>query len=231
MYILGVITARGGSKRLPGKNVKVLAGKPLIGYVIEAAHSSAVLNQTILSTDSEIISCVASAFSIEIPFMRPEELSQDTASSEDVLRHAVEFIELKGQKVDVVVLLQPTSPFTSGKMVDDCVDELIKNSWDSVITVLSPSKRCEWIGIDQEGRFDYIVFPEQRKQLRTKKEVVPSGNVYAITREALFKNQSIISDKTGIVYVSHEVGIDIDYQADFDFAEFLILKKKIINKG
>src|SRR6266404_128898 len=122
--ILCIIPARGGSKRLPGKNIKPLNGKPLIGYAIEAAKGSKYIDKVIVSTDDEAIAAVSKEFGAEVPFMRPAELATDTAASIEVLRHAVAFIENLEEKVDVIVLIQPTVPGVLAVDVDAAIEKI-----------------------------------------------------------------------------------------------------------
>lgn len=135
--ILGLIPARGGSKRLPRKNIALLGGKPLIQWSIESAQKSRYLTRTIVSTDDEEIATVAQASGAEVPFMRPANLSSDIASSVDVAIHATQSCEQQeGQAYDFVVLLQPTAPLRQAHEIDGCIDLLLANPQsDTAITV------------------------------------------------------------------------------------------------
>jgi CMP-N,N'-diacetyllegionaminic acid synthase len=136
MKILAIIPARGGSKGVPGKNIKLLGEKPLLQYTVEASMQSQLISKTILSTDdAEIIAC-ARNFDIEIPFVRPHELATDQAKSIDVVKHAVEFMEAKGEFYDAVCLLQVTSPFRPHGMIDKAIQKFIDTDADTLITVL-----------------------------------------------------------------------------------------------
>src|SRR4030042_3633861 len=108
--ILAIIPARGGSKRLPGKNIKILCGKPLIGWTIEQAKSSKYIDDIFVSTDYRSIADIAEQFGIKVPFLRPEELSKDSSSSMDVVEHVLKSYKRSNQLFDFIILLEPTSP-------------------------------------------------------------------------------------------------------------------------
>ena len=231
-YILAVIPARGGSKRLPGKNIMSLAGKPLIDYVIRAASQSRKIDDFLVSTDSAKIKNVAENCGALVPFIRPSELAEDFTTSEDVLRHTVNFWEgKKGQAIDIVVLLQVTSPFTTADLIDECISLLCFQKFRSVITVQKAPASCQWVGrLEKDNNFKYTFSKEDDGHILKQEEYIPSGNVYVITREALFEQSSIVGDSTGVVVVDDQTAVDIDYQIDFDFAEFLIKQKKMDGK-
>src|SRR5262245_13926725 len=124
MNVLGLIPARGGSKGVPRKNIKPLAGKPLLNYTAEAALSSQKLTRVILSTEDEEIAEVGRACGIEVPFLRPAELAQDTTPTLPVVQHALQFLEAMGSHFDAVCLLQPTNPFRRTVDIDNCIELL-----------------------------------------------------------------------------------------------------------
>ena len=135
-HILGVITARGGSKRLPGKNLLPVNGKPLLAYTCAAALDSALLTRTILSTDDEVIADVGRSCGVEIPFLRPAQLARDDTPSLDVIAHLLAELEKREHAVpEIVVLLQPTSPLRTALHIDDGVRLLQKTGADSVVSV------------------------------------------------------------------------------------------------
>lgn len=140
--VLGLVLARGGSKRIPNKNIKELNGKPLIGYTIEAAKESKYLDRIITSTDSEEIAGVARSFGSETPFMRPSEFANDTATDFPVFTHALNWLlENEGYKPDIIVQLRPTSPLRTTQHIDDGVELLNNNpEADSVRTVAEPEQ-------------------------------------------------------------------------------------------
>src|SRR6185436_18271922 len=132
MKVLGVVTARGGSKGIPGKNLKPLAGKPLIAYTIEAALQSGVLDRLILSTDELPIADCALAIGCEVPFMRPAELARDDSVHLDVMKHAVEWMRDRASyRPDLVMILQPTSPLRTAADIRNAVSLIESTGADS----------------------------------------------------------------------------------------------------
>lgn len=125
--ILALIPARGGSKGLPGKNTKMLLGKSLIAWSIEQAYQSAYIDKVIVSTESEKIAVVARSCGAEVPFVRPKSLSADNAETIDVVLHAINFYESRGDAFDIIVLLEPTSPLREAKDIDRAIERLISN--------------------------------------------------------------------------------------------------------
>jgi len=226
-YILGIIPARGGSKRLPNKNIKLLNGRPLIEYIIKTGLRSDNIDKLIVSTDSKEIRRIALKSGASVPFLRPKELARDASPSEGAVRHAILFMEkyLK-RKIDIIVLLQATSPFTTVGIIDKCIKLLLKKNWDAVITVKTASEKAEWIGfLNDKGGFEKIIKGRECFKLARIKEYIPSGNVYVFKRKVVFEGDKIIGKNTGAFVVSNEAAVDIDYPLDFLFAEFLLKNK------
>jgi CMP-N,N'-diacetyllegionaminic acid synthase len=136
MKILAIIPARGGSKGVPGKNIKLLGDKPLIGYSIEQAIASNSFSKIIVSTDDEAIAKIAIEFGAEVPFIRPSELANDTASSIEVVQHAVDFLASKNELFDAICLLQPTSPFREKGFIDKAIALFSSANSDALVSVL-----------------------------------------------------------------------------------------------
>lgn len=133
--VLGLITARGGSKGLPGKNIRPLCGKPLLAWTVDAAKASRYLDALVLSTDSAEIAELGSSLGVSVPFLRPAELASDTATSVDVVEHALHFLHEQGQKFDIVVLLEPTSPLRETKDIDLALECMHDANADSVVSI------------------------------------------------------------------------------------------------
>ncbi|ELV2779730.1 acylneuraminate cytidylyltransferase family protein, partial [Enterobacter cloacae] len=135
-YKIALIPARGGSKRLPDKNIKLLNGKPLIAWTIIAARESGLFDDIIVSTDSENIASLAKKFGANVPFIRPQNLSDDTATTAEVVRHAVDFIQ-QAEKVsiDIICLLQPTSPLRTATHIKEAFNLYKEKKAKSVISV------------------------------------------------------------------------------------------------
>lgn len=135
--ILALVTARGGSKGLPGKNIRRLCGKPLIAWAIEAGRKSKYIDRIVVSTDDAAIARIARKFKAEVPFMRPKKLALDKATSIDVIIHALDFLKAQGQEYDLLILLEPTSPLRTAKDLDKAIEMLINNkhSAESIVGV------------------------------------------------------------------------------------------------
>ena len=133
--VLGLVPARGGSKGVPRKNVRDLVGKPLLAYTAEAALGAATLARIVLSTDDAEIAAVGRRCGLDVPFMRPAELSRDDTPTLPVVQHALRELERMGDRYDAVCLLQPTSPLRSASLIDECVSRFVSERPDSVISV------------------------------------------------------------------------------------------------
>jgi len=137
--ILAVITARGGSKGIPRKNIKKLGGKPLIIYTIDSVKKSTLITDVIVSTDDEEIASVCREHGVEVPFVRPKELAQDDTPHLPVMQHAIDFMEKKNNMTyDIAVIFQPTSPFRTVDDIDGTIKKLIDTNADSAVSL------CEW---------------------------------------------------------------------------------------
>src|SRR5262245_42726679 len=154
MKYLGLITARESSKRLPGKNLKPLCGKPLISYTIEAALASSRLDRVVVSTDGEEIAAVARRWGAEVPFLRPKELATDEASSVDVMVHTLSWFQRQeNASPDALVLLQPTSPLRTATHIDEAIALYEARKADCVVAVSEPDRHPYWMKtIDAEGQ-------------------------------------------------------------------------------
>jgi len=232
--IIAVIHARGGSKRIPLKNIKPLDGKPLISYAIKAAKKSRYLRRVIVSTDHPEISRISLDYGAEVPFVRPLRLSED-CPSEWVSQHAVEFVEAEeGKKVDFVVTMQPTTPFCLSSDVDACIDIMLSN--DEFNTVLSAKiihDRPEWMfTVGDNNRAELFMEGEFKGDRgicqALPKLVMPNGGIYVTRRDTLFNEGVLISKKTGVHIMPLERSVDIDEPLDLMFAEFLASRMEII---
>ena len=151
MNILVVIPARGGSKGIPGKNIKPLNGKPLIYYTIDAARCIADDAHICVSTDDDLIIEVVEHYGLRVPFKRPDYLATDTASTYDVLLHALHYYEEKGEHIDVVVLLQATSPFRTGEHVKEAL-VLYSNEIDMVVSVKETDSNPYYVCFEENAQ-------------------------------------------------------------------------------
>lgn len=220
MKTLVIIPARGGSKGVPGKNIKLLNGKPLIKYTIEAAKSLYSDDQIIVSTDSDEIKQIVNDFGLAVPFIRPKELSNDSVGTYEVLLHAIEFMEAKGIKNDTLILLQPTSPFRTGEHLKEAL-ELYTSDLDMVVSV-KETKANPYFVLREEDKNGYLV--ESKTCTAIRRQDVPkvwelNGAIYIININSLKKMH--IKDFTKVKkYVMNEISShDIDTMFDWKMAE------------
>lgn len=216
LNVVAVIAARGGSKGLPGKNIRPLAGKPLIAYSVEAAKASPYVDRVIVTTDSPEIAEVARKFGAEVPFMRPAELAQDLTPTEPVLAHAVEWLEREeGYRVDIVVFLQPTDIFRKRTMIDETVKRLLDDPTLESAFVAYKTHKNFWR--KQDGKFVRMA-PDLAYGPRQKKEPVfrEDTGLACATRASLIKAGKRLGDRVDIIENDDDAS-SIDIHTEFDF--------------
>lgn len=204
MKILALIPARGGSKGIPNKNIKKICGKPLIVWTIERALQSKLLDDVVVSTDSEKIAEIARQSGAQV-LMRPAELATDTASTQDVMFHA-----LQQKPADILVLLQPTSPYRSRNLIDECIREFIENDYDSLATGFM----CDY------KEYGKNTLPRQQIQ----GFFYDDGNVYVIKAENILKGDRY-GKKIGRKMISRYENAEIDDEFDFWLLEKILEKQ------
>lgn len=220
--VLALIPARGGSKGVPRKNIKELGGKPLLAWTIEAAQQSAYIDRLILSSDDQEIIETALRWGCESPFARPGELATDDASTMDAVRHALCNIE---ERYDYVVLLQPTSPFRSGKDIDQCLEFCLKRNAPACVSVTECRKSPYWMYfVEDNGLMNPVVAidkrPERRQDLHAAFEL--NGAIYVARTEWIASQPSFVRAETVAYVMPRERSLDIDSEKDFHLAKFLI---------
>jgi CMP-N,N'-diacetyllegionaminic acid synthase len=227
--IVAVIHARGGSVRVPLKNIRPLAGTPLVVWTIEAALASGC-DRVIVSTDHDGIAEVARSAGADVPFRRPADISKDVAS-ELVTQHAIAFHEHEtGKAVDIAVTIQPTTPFLKGADIDACIELLQRNSeLNSVFTAGPIHERPEWMFLrDDRGRATKFLDGVLRGDVGISQNLPPlwhpNGGAYATRRNALFDENIIIATPCGIHPMSAWASVDIDTESDFAYAEMVAEK-------
>jgi CMP-N-acetylneuraminic acid synthetase len=227
MEYIVLICARGGSKGIPGKNIKPLNGIPLIGWSIKAAKEIKRISRVIVFTDSEEIANIALEYGAEVPFMRPRELALDYSPEWLAWRHALNYIEdQQDQRIDGIVVLPPTAPLRSIKDVNICIDEFEKGDVDSVITV-SDAQRSPYFNMvvnDDKGYSSLVIQPEESIVRRQDApEVFDMTTVaYVVSTSFIKTHNGIFEGRTRSVYVPRERAIDIDTIIDFKFAETIL---------
>lgn len=228
MKILGIIPARGGSKRTPGKNIKLLAGKPLIAYTIEAAQKSKYIDKIIISTEDTSIAEVAASLGAEI-IIRPEELATDTAKTAPVIEHAIDEMEKHGYIPDIIVLLQATCPLRDEKVVDEALERLINSGKDSIFTAAKLRKSMPLWKRSFEGEatalYDYHFRPRHQDTHLMEDIYSENGALYAIKFDAFKKHKDFLGESVEI-YEMTSGHCDIDTPEDFAYAEQMILERQ-----
>lgn len=224
-YVFGVIPARGGSKRLPGKNLRVLGRLSLVGHAVASAREAATLDRFIVSTASAEIAEEARRHGAEAPFLRPPELASDDAAMVPVLQHAVRWLEAaEGFRPDLVVTLQPTSPFRTGPDIDRVVRRLLETDADSAQTV---TEACyhPFFMTTLDGDRAVPLFPDGHKLPRRRDAppaYQPSGSVYATRYDVLMKQGRITGDDNRAIVMGFEASVNIDTEWDLRLAELIL---------
>lgn len=226
MNILYVIPARGGSIGVPGKNIRPLAGKPLIYYTIEAAKAVASLENICVSTDSDEIKQVVESYGIKVPFKRPDELSTNYATSEEVIIHALNFFLRKGVHYDFVVMLQLTSPLRNGNHIREALN-LIDENTEMIVSVKETSSNPYYVLVEEDKNGFLKLSKDSSFTRRQDCPIVYelNGAIYIMkVSELLNKGMKRLKRRKYLMDAIYS--IDIDTYLDFDIAE-LILNKYI----
>ena len=224
--ILGVITARGGSKGIPKKNIKELGGKPLIAWTIAAVQQSQYVTDFLVSTDDPEIARVCIEAGAPVPFMRPEELSTDAAKSIPVIPHALRFQESLGKMYDYVMILQPTSPFRTAADIDVCIEKIVTTGADSVMSMvkLVDFSIAKLKRIDDEDR----ILPLQEQEGTESKSRHDMESVYKrncaiyLTRVACIMNNDLFGNDSRAYIMPDNRSVDINVPFDFVVAQALL---------
>lgn len=222
--MLAIIPARGGSKGLPDKNIKVLGGKPLIQWKIDAALNAESIERVILSTDSKKIANICRNTGIEIPFMRPSYLSQDNSSSIDVYNYTINKLRQEDKAIkDEYVVLLPTVPFVTSQDIDNAVEMFKKNSADSVISCKKMPFPKEWI-FDVDINNKIVTNNEEEISLLPRQKYsssyIANGGIYVLRHSLVSVYNSYYFKNTLAYEMPEERSIDIDTIEDFKLAEY-----------
>lgn len=220
--MLAVIPVRGGSKRIPGKNIKLLGNKPLIQYTLDATSVIFRKEQVIVSTDSNEIKNVVNKLGWRVPFLRPKELSTDSAGTYEVLLHAIDFLEKKGEKHDVLVLLQATSPFRNSDHIKEAL-ALYEPDLDMVVSVKETSANPYYL-LREENEEGYLVpsktSPLDKKDLPKVWEL--NGAIYIINIASLKQKPINKFEKVKKYCMDDISSLDIDTHLDWLVAESIL---------
>jgi len=229
--ILGIIPARGGSKGVSRKNIRLLAGKPLIAYTMDAAKKSRLLTRLVVSTDDLEISQIAHSLDCQV-IERPAELAQDTTPMLSVIQHTLRFLDEREHYLpDITVILQPTAPLRTSKHIDEALTRLDNPELDSVVSVsLVPGHYSpHWQFIIQDGVLR--LFTDQPfGQIITRRQDLPAtytrnGAIYAFKTALLMEHKTIYGNYCHAYIMSSEDSINIDSEQDFWLAERLVIQR------
>ena len=227
--ILGLIPARGGSKGVPGKNIKELGGKPLLAFTAEAALASKKLDKVLLSSDDDEIIQVAQKYGIDVPFKRPAELAQDNSGSLGVVQHALSFMKSQNEHYDAVCLLQVTSPFRENNFIDQAIEKFLKSNVDSLVSVLPVPHEYNphWVFEPDENDELKIATGDQaiiKRRQELPKAYFRDGSIY-ITKTATIQQGSLLGNQIGYIENSIDNYVNIDTLADWKKAEKMLSSK------
>ena len=228
--MIAIIPARGGSKGLPGKNIRDLDGMPLICHTIKSALESESITRVIISTDDDDIAIVAKECGAEVPFNRPSKLAKDNSMVMDAYLYTIDrLVEMENITIDSFIALLPTAPLRRSHDIDMAVEIFNLNKADSVISVTAPDAPAEWYRrIDNDGILrDY--FPNTntiKNRQEFNKSYIPNGAIYIFNVEKLRLSRQYYMDKTYPYVMPRSRSADIDEILDFEWAEFLINKNK-----
>lgn len=231
-HIVGVIFARGGSKGVPRKNLRALAGRPLIAYAIATAQSVSLIDRVVVSTDDPEIAAVARTYGADVPFIRPAELAQDDSPEWLAWRHAIRALTsgTDARPMDLFVCIPTTSPLRAVDDVTACIETLLTSDADMVITVKAAARNpyFNMVCLDPNGYAHIVIPPTHVVERRQAAPVVYDMTTVAyVTRPAfVFASRSVFEGKVRAVVVPDERALDIDTEQDFHYAEFLLQQRE-----
>ncbi|MGE3549978.1 MAG: 2-C-methyl-D-erythritol 4-phosphate cytidylyltransferase [Geobacter sp.] len=218
--VLAIIPARGGSKGVPRKNIRELAGKPLIAWSIEAAKKSQYIDRIVISTDDQEIAEVATQWGGEVPFFRPAELAQDNTPGIAPVLHMLDNLK---PSYDLVVLLQPTSPLRTVEDIDGVIALLDSNNAKSCVSVVTPNKSPYWMyTIEKDGNVHPVLEGDYSRRQDLPSVYALNGAVYAADVAWLHDKKTFLDKQTLAYIMTKERSIDIDYELDFKFVELVM---------
>ncbi|WP_158837996.1 acylneuraminate cytidylyltransferase family protein [Polaribacter sp. L3A8] len=231
MRILGLIPARGGSKGVPGKNIKLLGNKPLLAYTSEIALQSNYLVKTVLSSDDDKIIEVAKSLGVEIPFKRPSNLAEDSSPTLPVIKHVLDYYKAKGEFFDAVCLLQVTSPFRTVSFLDEALNKFINSDTDSLVSVqeVPHEYNPHWtFELNKQGN---LKIATGETEIITRRQELPKayhrdGSIYITKTAVIEKQNSLFGNSIAYIESPKEFYVNIDTLKDWEKAE-LLLKNNI----
>ncbi len=231
MKILGIVPARGGSKGVPRKNIKLLNGRPLLYYTIDSIKESELLSKVILSTEDKEIAEIGMAGGLEVPFIRPLELAKDSTPTILVLRHAIQYYSKLGQDFDAVCILQVTSPFRPKGLIDDAIRQFIAKNVDTLISVreVPDDYNPHWVFFQNDDQslkvstgLDFIIPRRQNLPQSFHRD----GAIYIVKKEQILNSDSLFGEKISGIILKNEDWVNIDTLNDWKAAEEILTEKR-----
>jgi CMP-N,N'-diacetyllegionaminic acid synthase len=219
-----IIPARGGSKGIPGKNIKMINGKPLIAWTIEHALSCEFVSNVFVSTDSEEIKEISIRYGADVPFLRPVEISGDEATTESAMLHFLFWAENNNLNIDNIILMQPTSPFRYENRLNKAIEQFEREGADSLLSVCK-SHRFIWkMDFSGKSTANYDVNTRPRRQdIKSQDEIYLENGSFYITKKDLFKkHENRLCGKIKMHQMEPEESIEIDDPIDFRMLAFLM---------
>lgn len=228
--MLAIIPARGGSKGLPGKNIKKLEGKPLIAYTIEAARSSECIDRIIVSTDDEKIAEISREYGAEVPFLREEKLASDSASAIDVYLDAVERLGAPYQKRPFMVLL-PTVPLRTSRHIEEAYALFDREKAKTLISVVRADVPASWyLSVNREGFLYSEGYGLENGNVHNRQDnktsYIPNGAIYILDYNLLKEKRTYYCERTVPYIMNRTESVDIDTWEDFEYAEYILQKRR-----
>ncbi len=227
--VLGLIPARGGSKGIPGKNIKHLQGKPLLAYTYESARESKLLSRTILSSDDAEIIAVAQELGLDVPFTRPSDLAFDQSPTLPVIIHALEYLKSVGEEYDAVCLLQVTNPFRRPGMIDEAIDHLENSGADALISVLPTPHEFNPHWIFESGPDGNLHIATGEEKIISRRQDLPKayfrdGAIYLTRTEVILNEKDLYGKKLTYLLGDQDRYVNLDTMDDWFKAEKLVKK-------
>ncbi|PKI02291.1 cytidylyltransferase domain-containing protein [Glaciecola sp. 33A] len=228
MSVIAFLPARGGSKGVPRKNVKILAGKPLIAWSIEQALASDLIDRVIVSTDCPLIARISKEYGAEVPFLRPESISGDKATTESAMLHCCGYLEERNELPELFILVQVTSPIRSENQFDNAILYFKKNNYDSLLTVV-PSHRFTWKNPgNPSASYNYMHRPRRQDIKQEDQEYLETGSFYITKTELLIEANNRLVGKVGMFETPEDESYEIDSLVDFKVCEAILKNKNNI---
>lgn len=227
MKILGIIPARGGSKGVPGKNIKELNGKPLLQYTSSIALKCKDLSKVVLSSDCNEIISVAKGLGIEVPFKRPANLAEDSSPTLPVIKHVLEYYKSIGEEFDAICLLQTTSPFRTVEFLSKAIQKFLKNNTDSLVSVLEVPHEFNPHWTFEVAKEGVLKIATGEKTIISRRQELPKayhrdGAIYITKAKTILEEDSLFGNTISYIESPKELYVNIDTMKDWEKAEELI---------